>query len=243
MSAKSVKCSVTDCGRDGRGNAAGNVLCGMHYQRWVKFGSTDLPNRRASTNGLCLADDCDRPVRSLNASFCCVHYTRLRRSSPLGMTPVNIQCVQCDEPLPRGHTSYCSALCQNRHRRGTPHNRNCKICGKPFPTWEQTGFCSDECRTYQNRFFDHRRRAVVRGAKAEKFSSLEIFQRDGWRCQLCGQKVLRKAPARHPLSASLDHIVPIAKGGDHTRKNAQCAHLACNMRKQARIIGQMRLFG
>lgn len=39
--------------------------------------------------------------------------------------------------------------------------------------------------------------------------------------------------ARRPLSASIDHIVPIAKGGSHTRENVQIAHLFCNIEKNS----------
>ena len=34
-----------------------------------------------------------------------------------------------------------------------------------------------------------------------------------------------------PMSASLDHIVPLSRGGTHTLDNVQLAHLACNERK------------
>jgi 5-methylcytosine-specific restriction endonuclease McrA len=35
----------------------------------------------------------------------------------------------------------------------------------------------------------------------------------------------------HPASASLDHRIPLSKGGSHTAENTQLAHLACNVRK------------
>jgi 5-methylcytosine-specific restriction endonuclease McrA len=34
-----------------------------------------------------------------------------------------------------------------------------------------------------------------------------------------------------PWSVSLDHIVPVSKGGTHTRDNVQAAHLRCNQAK------------
>lgn len=91
---------------------------------------------------------------------------------------------------------------------------------------------------------DHARRVFERtGLGSEKFSAKEIFERDGWRCQICGKKVRRDVHGRHPLAASLDHIVPIARGGTHSRRNAQTSHLQCNIRKQATRSGQLRLFG
>jgi 5-methylcytosine-specific restriction endonuclease McrA len=38
-----------------------------------------------------------------------------------------------------------------------------------------------------------------------------------------------------PLSASLDHIKPLALLGGHDEDNLQLAHLGCNARKGAKI--------
>jgi 5-methylcytosine-specific restriction endonuclease McrA len=73
-----------------------------------------------------------------------------------------------------------------------------------------------------------RRRALERGCVAELFEPREIFERDDWTCQLCGQPVPRDACFPHPLSASIDHIVPLSRGGAHTKDNVQLAHLTCN---------------
>lgn len=36
------------------------------------------------------------------------------------------------------------------------------------------------------------------------------------------------------MSASLDHVIPLAAGGPHTPENLQLAHLRCNAKKGAR---------
>lgn len=36
------------------------------------------------------------------------------------------------------------------------------------------------------------------------------------------------------MGASLDHIIPLSRGGHHTADNVQAAHLACNHRKGAK---------
>lgn len=86
-----------------------------------------------------------------------------------------------------------------------------------------------------------RRRAAE--IKGEDFDPLEIFERDGWRCGICKRKVSRTLEYPHPRSASLDHIVPIVDGGEHTRANTQCAHLECNLRKRHLGPGQLLLIG
>lgn len=94
----------------------------------------------------------------------------------------------------------------------------------------------------------HKERAIKRGAKYEHIRRSDVFNRDGWRCQLCGCKVNRKALRSrdtgrlHPRNAHMDHIVPLAAGGSHTMDNVQCACLRCNVRKWKHNRGQMRLF-
>ena len=74
-------------------------------------------------------------------------------------------------------------------------------------------------------------------AGAEKFDPLEIYERDSWICQLCKEPVDRTLRWPAALSASLDHKVPLAAGGAHTRNNTQIARLICNIRKGARTTG------
>lgn len=78
---------------------------------------------------------------------------------------------------------------------------------------------------------DQARRARKLAAETEPVDRLEVFERDRWRCQLCRKKVDRRLAWPHPRSASLDHVVPLADGGSHTKANVQLAHLECNVRK------------
>ena len=80
-----------------------------------------------------------------------------------------------------------------------------------------------------------RRRANQRGLPAEKFSYAEIFDRDQWTCQLCGRPIDPKLRGRTAKSVSIDHILPISRGGGHIRDNVQAAHFGCNVRKSNRL--------
>lgn len=72
-------------------------------------------------------------------------------------------------------------------------------------------------------------------AEAKPFTAAEIFERDDWVCGLCREPIPRDAPRRDPMSASLDHIVPLSLGGLHSPENTQAAHLICNGRKGNRV--------
>jgi len=87
-------------------------------------------------------------------------------------------------------------------------------------------------------------RALKMGVECEVFDPKEIFERDGYRCQLCGKKTRPdyKNP-NHPLYPNLDHIVPLSKGGSHTRLNTQCLCRQCNITKNNSGVGdQFRMF-
>ena len=81
---------------------------------------------------------------------------------------------------------------------------------------------------------DARRRMAIKNATIEVFNPMEVFERDEWICGICGEHVEQQLHHTDPMSKSLDHIQPIALGGDHSRANTQLAHLRCNIRKGAR---------
>jgi hypothetical protein len=88
----------------------------------------------------------------------------------------------------------------------------------------------------------NRRRARMRDAFVEDVPRREIFERDNWQCQIpgClypGIPASLDAGRYHPLLASVDHIVPYAKGGLHERSNLATAHLRCNKAKNDRLEG------
>lgn len=85
------------------------------------------------------------------------------------------------------------------------------------------------------------KREAARRYRAKKFTTeieridkLKVFERDGYICQLCGTGVLPYVHYQHPLYPSLDHKVPLSKGGGHTYSNIQTAHRGCNSCKRDR---------
>lgn len=92
---------------------------------------------------------------------------------------------------------------------------------------------------------DLRRRAIKKGAtEIESFTRIEIFERDQWLCGICGKSVPQSLTWPHPLSPTIDHIVPLSKKGTHTRANVRTAHLSCNSARgnrggpeQLRLVG------
>lgn len=63
-----------------------------------------------------------------------------------------------------------------------------------------------------------------------------VLRRDHGICQICGgavdvcDKVGNRIGGRYP---TIDHIIPISKGGAHIWENVQLAHMICNSHKNA----------
>jgi len=80
----------------------------------------------------------------------------------------------------------------------------------------------------KNRERGHRRRAAIRGRPVEKIDHMERYEADEGICGLCGEPVDRE-------TFTLDHIIPIARGGAHVWANVHIAHRTCNAKKGAKI--------
>ena len=56
-------------------------------------------------------------------------------------------------------------------------------------------------------------------------------------CGICGRPVDYGLKYPHPLSACIDHIIPLAKGGHPSDiNNMQLAHWCCNRQKSDKIL-------
>jgi endogenous inhibitor of DNA gyrase (YacG/DUF329 family) len=177
------------------------------------------------------------------------------------------KCKQCGKPAKKYNQVYCSDECRKKVARVKSYEYSkknhpvkhfkCKICGNEFiPEYgnKKRLFCSMACkikglkieRQKHHKEGNRRRRAIKRGATIEYFKTNEIYERDGWICGICGKPVKRGTQCPHPLSPTLDHIVPLAAGGTHERKNVQCAHFICNSTKGSGCAphgDQLRLMG
>ena len=91
-------------------------------------------------------------------------------------------------------------------------------------------------RLAMRREVTQRYRARRLQATVEHFRAEEVYERDGWICQLCLEPVDREAIWPAKRSVSLDHVIPLSLGGQHTRANTQCSHLFCNCAKGARLM-------
>ena len=131
-------------------------------------------------------------------------------------------CADCDGIVGAGRTKIYPAL-------------RCQECAKA-----EKRRISKRCPS--RRAAKARRRALERGSNAERFDPFEIFERDKWRCHLCGIKTPKRLRGSfEPNAPELNHIISLAEGGEHSRRNTACACRKCNLDKGARSQGQLRL--
>jgi 5-methylcytosine-specific restriction endonuclease McrA len=156
-------------------------------------------------------------------------------------------CRACDGRFIQrryGHAaSYCSDRCEGRaYKRSHPKPhlpvgiRRCQGCGTSFIANASRKFCRFECgqRTHRLAYRDRQRAAGYdRTAPWERVFRRRVFDRDGWVCQICFGIVDDARQYPDPMSPSMDHIVPLIRGGRHTYSNVQLAHLQCNEIKGA----------
>lgn len=175
------------------------------------------------------------------------------RSLPSKYVPVSrplrdVVCHVCGGAFraKRQDARLCSNTCGNRDRdlRGRCSVEDCTrgVRAKGKCDMHHKADLRAEGRIVQQPWNDrrrnnaHARRARMQGApiKGSAFLS-QIIERDGGDCHLCGEPVDMALTYPDPRSKSVDHVVPLARGGAHAMSNCALAHLGCNVKKGAKI--------
>lgn len=162
-------------------------------------------------------------------------------------------CPECGETFKpsTARQKFCSRPCmmRNRNRRAAETNPPCTkpgcervqrargLCNPHLKQADrEAGTFKQEPWNERRRENYHRRLDQIHATKTGTINKLEVFERDGWICGICAEPVDpdREYPDR--MSASMDHVVPLALGGQHTWDNVQCSHLHCNIEKGKQLL-------
>ena len=107
----------------------------------------------------------------------------------------------------------------------------CDQCERTFVTTNrQARYCSDRCR---RRHANNRKedRLYWYGKPDLSVTLEKLFVRGGGRCAECGLLMTFSSPINSDEHPSIDHIVPLSKGGTHTWDNVQLMCRGCNRKK------------
>lgn len=185
------------------------------------------------------------PGRSINSIGRRAHELGLRREKNPGRTgkvvsPIFVRegvegkaCTRCLEWQPLTRFA--------KHKTCAGGRRNaCHTCAGRQAYTNNPKRCIAQARRWQTahpvkaklirKAADARRRGWMGGDKIEPEALTALFEQHGWKCAYCAT-----APAE-----SIDHVVPLSRGGAHAIENILPACLDCNRRKHARTPEQWR---
>ena len=127
---------------------------------------------------------------------------------------------------------------------------NCVHCAEPFLGKAGRRYCSQSCvnaasnrrRTADGRKAEHSalRRAMERGAKVQGGRRTQVLERDQWMCHLCDKPTNREATYPAPDYPVIDHVIPLARGGEHGPSNWRTAHNRCNSQRRDMSVEDYR---
>lgn len=239
-----------------RGDGNWTRFCSKSCARKAQFANGSHPFQRAGSRSIprggtpvLACEECGDTYRrqaTRAGRFCskeCYLLNAERNRAPAACRLFTGRCEQCGGSWSGRHRrTYCSNRCRRAAswaRQVLERQATCGTCGTLLTS--ATKYCSPECKLEGNRrsrrAYKQRRRAM-KGSPSratERVVAMEVFERDGWLCGLCRKPIDRDVEYPSPLSASLDHIVPLSWGGAHVALNVQATHLGCNMRKGARV--------
>ena len=226
-------CSVEGCHAPvGRGNFVGHGLCSKHYQRWKNhgdpLGGRPSPKVRVSVvspDGMKSCTQCEKelPLESFH-------------TDASGHGGLRSTCKDCLSA--RMKEWYAKNQVRQRDRQRVRFATNIDIIRE-----------RDMLRYRRNREArlqlaidaTHRRRARLKGAdRADRGITYKALrERDGSNCYHCGEEMSfksKKFGEYQPRRATIEHIIPIARGGLHIWENVALACWECNIRRGARDL-------
>lgn len=129
----------------------------------------------------------------------------------------------------------------NRQRRNATEHK-CVQCGCAYTSLRQGEhiYCSQRCTLKKAKM----RREHIKRTSANfggTFSAREVFDAANWKCKQCKCKVQPPDGTYNESEATVDHIVPVSKGGLHVWSNVQCLCRACNSSKSDKLTRPMQL--
>lgn len=215
----------------------------------------------------CRWPECERPAKT--KGFCSRDYERGRRECNLEdpwttWAPIKIKYDECRWPECSVSKIKARGLCRDHYRRAGlvgdmeepwklwKPGGHCIVCG----TWRDGAirnqrFCSSACNVLDwkrrnpersrelDREHTRRRRAQKMATQVERFTDKDIRMAHGDVCYLCGDRINFRLKFPHPKSRSVDHIIPLSRGGSHTLGNVAMTHYQCNQIKNAKAVDRM----
>jgi hypothetical protein len=201
------------------------VVCGKPFEAWAK-----------RSRNLC-SDACEHKHKFVSEKT--VLYKTCVTCKKEFVTNRSKKTV-CTECVARSNERIAARKKKEANRNYFPEKK-CLVCGSVFVDSSLTRnkkVCSRKCTHKADRDkhnYSAKRRAIIFGANHIPYSRADVFERDGYTCYLCGLPLDMTSTMPAYFSATVDHVVPLSRGGQDNLSNVRAAHLICNMRKSNRV--------
>lgn len=182
------------------------------------------------------------------AKVMCRDCRRSRPRSPKGYWSRRAPCTVCGELAWKSPTGAdpTHKKCAPRHRGaaagcGTP----CEVCGSPTNPLQKRRFCSRVCAGKA----DSARRLALRGEGAttharrvdREVAAVGLRPSERKRLRQKWKQQKRTCAYCSALATTIDHVIPLVRGGTNYEGNLVPCCLSCNSRKQDRLAIEFRL--
>lgn len=263
-----LACSVATC--DGQHKAHG--FCLRHYRQWQRGGvkqdatacaHCSKPFDPTNAKGKYCSKQCKmkawwatnpeaRRRQRKREPTLCAYWTGYCADcgAALGGQRRRGRCEGCTQADLRRRGCESARLTAEALHRAAGRVTACEECNVEFCPLYGHSNCAlcQVCRAArdrkQKRIHRMKRKAAERGVHAERVDPIRVFERDRWRCHLCGCRTPKaKRGTCDDDAPELDHLIPLSKGGPHTYANTACACRRCNREKADRPLGQLLLVG
>lgn len=119
----------------------------------------------------------------------------------------------------------------------------CVVCGSPYETYNpMQKTCSTKCSKKLQ--YARKQNRIPKEQIVDKDITLEaLYRRDSGVCYLCGKQCDwndKDGNIVGPGYPSIDHLIPVARGGLHAWNNIRLAHFKCNVDKSDSIIPEVK---
>lgn len=139
-----------------------------------------------------------------------------------------------------------------KERKAKIKTKECAECGQPFETMRPNQLtCSTECsRLRRNRLsWQYEEKRYNNTNVIDKDISVKVlYKRDKGICYICGGKCdfddnykVNGHFTVGPSYPSIDHLIPLARGGMHAWDNVKLAHHLCNTKKSDILPSELEL--
>jgi DNA-directed RNA polymerase subunit RPC12/RpoP len=160
-----------------------------------------------------------------------------------------VTCSHCNKEFLTSYENqkFCSSQCRQITKTQRLQSRvfiyECSDCKTNFVSKSSihgisasTGTRCKPCQKQLTRIRDRKKTLIRQKAISNPRISVEVIaRRDHYLCHLCKQIVDMDIKRTDKMGATIDHILPLSKGGLDTMENVALAHWICNIRKGNRV--------